>query len=140
MVVLDTDHLSLLEWHGREDTARLRARLDALAEPAVTTVVNFEEQTRGWLAYVGKAKTMVQLIEAYRRLHQHLENYRLIQVLDFDAVAATAFQRLQTERIRIGTMDLRIAAIVLARDALLLSRNRADFGKVPGLRVEDWTV
>ena len=33
--------------------------------------------------------------------------------------------------IRIGTMDLEIAAIALANDATLLSRNRADFAKAP---------
>jgi tRNA(fMet)-specific endonuclease VapC len=37
-------------------------------------------------------------------------------------------------------MDLKIAAIALATDATLLSRNLTDFGKVPGLRVEDWTL
>jgi tRNA(fMet)-specific endonuclease VapC len=41
-------------------------------------------------------------------------------------------------KIRIGTMDLKIASICLAHDALLLSRNRVDFEKVPGLRVENW--
>jgi tRNA(fMet)-specific endonuclease VapC len=37
-------------------------------------------------------------------------------------------------------MDLRIAAIALAHDALLLSRNLKDFRKVPGLCVDDWIV
>jgi tRNA(fMet)-specific endonuclease VapC len=36
-------------------------------------------------------------------------------------------------------MDLKIAAIVLSRNALLLSKDLADFGQVPGLQVEDWT-
>lgn len=39
---------------------------------------------------------------------------------------------------RIGTMDLKIAAICLAHDATLLTRNLVDFEKVPGLRVENW--
>jgi tRNA(fMet)-specific endonuclease VapC len=54
--------------------------------------------------------------------------------------AAEQFQRLQLLRLRIGTMDMKIAAIALANDATLLTRNLADFGKVPGLRVEDWTI
>ena len=37
-------------------------------------------------------------------------------------------------------MDLKIAAIVLANGATLLSRNLSDFRKVPGLKVEDWTL
>jgi len=37
-------------------------------------------------------------------------------------------------------MDLKIAAIAIANDATLLSRNLRDFGKVPDLRVEDWTL
>lgn len=35
-------------------------------------------------------------------------------------------------------MDLRIASIVLANGATLLSRNLRDFDRVPGLRVENW--
>jgi tRNA(fMet)-specific endonuclease VapC len=37
-------------------------------------------------------------------------------------------------------MDLKIAAIVLAHDATPLSKNLSDFGKVPGLKVADWTL
>jgi tRNA(fMet)-specific endonuclease VapC len=37
-------------------------------------------------------------------------------------------------------MDLRIASIVMANRATLLSRNLVDFRRVPGLDVQDWTV
>jgi len=50
------------------------------------------------------------------------------------------FRKLQASRVRIGTMDLRIAAIAIANDATLLTRNLSDFGKVPGLRAEDWSA
>jgi tRNA(fMet)-specific endonuclease VapC len=40
--------------------------------------------------------------------------------------------------VRIGSMDLKIACIVLAHDATLLSRNTSDFSQVPGLRLENW--
>jgi tRNA(fMet)-specific endonuclease VapC len=35
-------------------------------------------------------------------------------------------------------MDLKIASIVLANQATLLSANLRDFQQVPGLQVEDW--
>jgi tRNA(fMet)-specific endonuclease VapC len=60
--------------------------------------------------------------------------------VDYDQREAVEFERLRQARIHIGTMDLKIAAIALANNATLLSRNLADFGKVPGLRVEDWTL
>jgi len=38
------------------------------------------------------------------------------------------------------SMDLKIAAIAIAHDALLISRNLADFRKVLRLLVADWTA
>jgi tRNA(fMet)-specific endonuclease VapC len=37
-------------------------------------------------------------------------------------------------------MDLKIASIATANDALLLSRNLNDFVQIPNLKVEDWTI
>jgi tRNA(fMet)-specific endonuclease VapC len=142
MLVLDTDHMTLVEWAGNSPEANhLFARLDqAGTEEVVTTIISFEEQTRGWLAYAAKARTVAQQIEAYRKLNRHLDAYRPMRVLDFDDQAAAKFQHLLQAHLRIGTMDLKIAAIVLAQDATLLSRNLSDFGKVPGLKVKDWSA
>lgn len=140
MLVLDSDHMSLLEWGG-EGSAVLRERLaDVGPDEVVTTIISYEEQMRGWMAYLARTKSIEQEVEAYQRLRRHLDNYRQISVLDFDRRAAAEFQRLRRARIRIGTMDLKIAAIVLSRDATLLSRNLVDFDRVPELKAEDWAV
>ena len=54
--------------------------------------------------------------------------------------AADILVNLRRRRLRIGTMDLKIAAIVLSHQATLLSRNLVDFSQVPGLSIEDWTL
>jgi tRNA(fMet)-specific endonuclease VapC len=118
---------------------RLVSRLaNAPPQPVYVTIVSFEEQTRGWLAYSARAKTLAQQIKAYARLRALLEDFHTRPILDFDEQAAAAVQRLRKLKIHIGTMDLRIVAIALAYDAVLLTGNLVDFRKVPGLRAEDW--
>ena len=61
MFVLDTDHLSVLEWEDSRSTQRLLERLSLIApDEAATTIINFEEQMRGWLAYLSRARTLTE--------------------------------------------------------------------------------
>jgi len=142
MYILDTDLISLLESVSYSPEAqRLRFRLSALKpEEHITTIITFEEQVRGWMAYLAQKRTLAQQVAAYHRLKGVLDRYLKLTVLEFDDAAAAEFERLQKMRIRIGTMDLKIAAITLTRRAILLTRNRKDFSRVPGLHIEDWSV
>ena len=67
-----------------------------------------------------------------------MNNYCSILALDFDDRSAKEFQNLKDQRLKIGTMDLKMASIALANSATLLSRNLRDFSRIPNLRVEDW--
>jgi tRNA(fMet)-specific endonuclease VapC len=139
MVILDTDHLTLFFEGGAAGVA-IQRRLEALPiDDVATSVITYEEQTRGWLSFVARAKRVAEQVEAYRRLESHLEYFKELLVVGFSEAAAVTFQRLRKERLRIGTMDLRIAAIALTLDATVLTRNLRDFEKVPGLRAEDWS-
>ncbi|HKQ77075.1 MAG TPA: type II toxin-antitoxin system VapC family toxin [Blastocatellia bacterium] len=141
MFILDTDHISLLEWGSGAVGQRLHQRIRSLPEnEAVTTIITFEEQTRGWLAFQAKARTIEQQVNAYRKLKRHLDTYLGIRVLEFDAEAAAEFHRLQRLRLKVGTMDLKIAAIALTHHATILTRNVKDFSRVPDLHFEDWTT
>lgn len=140
MKILDTDHVTLLLRRGT-DGRRLAQLLERLpAKQVATTVITYEEQTRGWFGYMAKARTLAGQVEAYAKLKQHLDNYRALQILDFDERSAVEFQRLRNLKLHVGTSDLKIAAITLVNDATLLTRNRIDFGRIPGLRFEDWTT
>ena len=140
MYILDTDHLSLLGRADSPEAQRLRFRLAGFdVEERVTTIITFEEQMRGWMAHLARARLLARQVEAYRQLKEFLDRYLKVTVLEFDETAAVEFERLQGLRLRVGTMDLKIAAIALSREATVLTRNVKDFGLVPALQIEDWT-
>ena len=139
MIVLDTDHLSCLEW-GSEESANLRARLaEASDRKIVVSIASYEEQMRGWMALLARTSDVKKQVDAYSRLRKHLQLYCSIPLLDFSELAAERFIELRRQKIRIGTMDLKIAASCLCENALLLTRNTIDYSRIPGLRFEDWT-
>jgi tRNA(fMet)-specific endonuclease VapC len=141
MIVLDTDVLTIVQRADSDDYARLVNRLQAAGpQPVYATIVSFEEQLRGWLAYIARAKTLERQIAAYARLRGLLEDFQTRPVLDFDDAAAREYRQLTKAKVRIGTLDLKIAAITLAHGATLLSQNLADYRRIRGLRVEDWTA
>ena len=65
-------------------------------------------------------------------------NGRLPAIAEFDESSARRFHDLRQLKIRIGTNDLKIAAVALTTGALLLTANRQDFELVPGLRFANW--
>ena len=140
MVILDTDHLTVVQRQSQPNFLILSAGLGRVPSADVcTTIVNFEEQMRGWLAAVRRAKTLQQEIAGYRQLQALFSFFAEVPVLDFDTAPAEKLAALRCSRVRLGSMDLKIAAIALSRQVTLLSRNLGDFRQVPELRVEDWT-
>ena len=139
MYILDTDHLSILE-RGGATSQRLLQRL-ATVDPTQlgASIISYEEQMRGWLSYVAKAQTIDGQIEAYRQMKRQLENYCTIPIIEFDQQAALEFKHLKKLYPRLGTMDLKIAAITLVNQAVLLTRNITDFRQISNLQIEDWS-
>jgi tRNA(fMet)-specific endonuclease VapC len=140
VIILDTDVLSVVQRGDSPEYERLAKRLDAADEEVAVTIISIEEQMRGWLAFIARAKSSFQQVKAYTKLHELLDDFNSRPVIDFDETCAAKFELLVHARTRIGTMDLKIAATAISHDALLLSRNLADFRRVDGLRVEDWTL
>ena len=83
---------------------------------------------------------MDRQIADYASLKTLLQDYCLIIVLDFDPFAAREFESLMSSGIKVGTMDLKIASIAIANNATLVTRNLSDFGKIPILKITDWSA
>ncbi len=137
MFILDTDHVSLFQRNYPHVVKRV------LATPALelaTTVITLEEQLRGRLERVRRAQDDSEIVRAYHNLLATSFYFRTITVIGFDEAAQTLFKNLRAQKLRLGTQDLRIAAIALSQDATLITRNRQDFGLVPTLKIEDWSL
>lgn len=134
--VLDTDILSLIQRRQQPYVQRLLA---IPPENRAITVVSIEEQFRGWLALIRRAKSRAALIYVYTRLSETLMFLSQLNILLFDDQATEKMDDLQQQKLRIGTPDLRIAAIVLSVDGILVTRNLTDFQQIPGLAIEDWS-
>jgi tRNA(fMet)-specific endonuclease VapC len=138
--LLDTDHASILQWQAGADYAALVAHLNLHAADGVgVSVVSFQEQALGANERIHQARTGERLVRGYDLLFKVIDLYRRFPLVPFDLAAAAALDGLKPRKLRVATMDLRIAAIALSRNLVLVTRNISDFGMVPGLRTEDWT-
>lgn len=67
-----------------------------------------------------------------------------LNVLHYDELAASHTGQLRAELARSGTpigpYDQLIAGHARSRGLIMVTNNRREFDRVPGLRVEDWTV
>lgn len=138
MLVLDTDHLTEYQQGTSAEAQRLKERLDATDQPYATTIISVEEVMRGWMAAVRRAKDPTRQIKAYAMLRQLFQFFATWNVLPWNEAAVADFESLKQAKIRVGTMDLKIASICLANQATLLTRNAKDFEKVPNLLLENW--
>jgi tRNA(fMet)-specific endonuclease VapC len=137
--VLDTNILSIHQRGKGEEYERVRARLNRVDPRTVfVSIVSLHEQTVGWNVYLHRAKK--GLIKGYGKFQRMLQDFRQLNILGFDQVAGDEYDRLRSLGVRIGAMDLRIAATALANGMTVVTRNTVDFERVPGLRIEDWTL
>ncbi|HEV3117595.1 MAG TPA: type II toxin-antitoxin system VapC family toxin [Gemmataceae bacterium] len=138
MILLDTDHFSVFTDERDARHALLSRRMEAAEEQVACTIVSVEEVLRGWLALIHRLRDVHRQIPAYTRLGQLFDVLSDWEIVPFDEGAADRFAALRRQRIRIGTMDLKIASIALVNDALLVTTNLRDYSLVPQLRCDDW--
>src|SRR5688500_11594614 len=103
MFILDTDHISLFQ---RRDAAVSARVLSIPAVELATTVITVEEQLRGRLARIRRARNDAEVVRTYRSLLATLVFFQTITVMPFDESAQAIFNRLRAQRPRVGTQDL----------------------------------
>lgn len=137
LYVLDTDTLTL---HQHRHHRVLQQVMFRAADTVTLTVWTVEEQVNGWFAYSRAARTTAQHITASHLLQRLVDSWAAFPILPQTAGSIAAADRLDRLRINVGRYDLRIAAVALDAGAVVVTRNRRDFGRVPGLVIEDWSV
>lgn len=141
MFVFDTDHLTILRRGCGAEFTNLYHRLMQFDDDAFfITIVSFQEELLGWNSYVAKSRSEEGAAAGYLKLAEVLTEFAQSQLLLYDEGAIEVFAELRKQRIRIGTMDLRIGAIALAHGMTVLTRNTRDFEKIPHLLIDDWTT
>ncbi len=138
--VLDTDHISILERKSGAAYSALERNLQLHQSDGIgVSVSTLHEQMLGAHNKIIQAKTPAEFVRGYEILFMVLEQHRQYAIVPYEAPAHSEFLRLRSSKVRIGTMDLRIAAVALARDLVVVTRNVADFSRVPGLKHCDWS-
>jgi tRNA(fMet)-specific endonuclease VapC len=139
--LLDTDHISILQKQSGPEYPLLMARIAQVPRADLAfCVVSFHEQVLGCNTYIAQAKTSADIVRGYQMFDRVLSAFATALVLPFDTNASAVFDGLVAQRVRIATMDLRIASIALSQGLTLVTRNSRDFSKVPGLVIKDWTI
>jgi len=135
--VLDTTTVT----HLQHAHPRLLDRMDAAAEAQQVvgaTTVTVEESIGGWLGRLRRARTRADEAEIAEALADAVMLLSPLHVFPTTEPALDRFDRLVKAKLNVGRADLKIAAVALEVGATVVTDNLRDFGRVPGLAVEDW--
>jgi tRNA(fMet)-specific endonuclease VapC len=139
--LMDTDHVSILQDRSEPGFTAILGRIGRISPTEFGySIISFHEQVVGGHTYINRARGLDGVVRGYGILGRVLKDFAATAVMPFDDPASAVFARLSSQRVRVATLDLRIASIALSLGLILLTRNRGDFGRVPGLVTEDWTV
>jgi tRNA(fMet)-specific endonuclease VapC len=127
--ILDTDHVSHLLQGNKVVSSRVNRVLPNLS----ITVVTVQEIFNGWIVKINGASESTDLVRLYTKLWTNLEFFKQVRVLNFDAEENKQLNKKRLQK------DLRIAAIAISVNAVMVTRNKRDFSLIPGLVIEDWT-
>ena len=133
LFILDTDTCIFLM---RGESQRLETKVQSVPlQQQVMSAVTFAELTYGVQASAAAKRKQNQVIFDSLALH--------LAVLDWPQDAAKHYAEIRADLkkrgAQLGAADLMIAAHARAMGAIIVTNNVKDFGRVKGLKVENWT-
>lgn len=137
--VLDTDTVSLAQRNHVTVLANIRGRPNA-GHSVGLAVVTVEEQFDGWTGAQKRARRPADYARFSFALAEAIRSWGRYTIHPQTVRSLATFDRLVPLLSNVGRRDLRIASVALGLGATVVTRNLRDFGRVPGLLVEDWSV
>lgn len=135
--LFDTDMLSHFQ---RNHPQVLAAIVSHATDQLCVSTVTVEEQIGGWSALARSAKTPQADEHAAMLLAALVVSWNRFAIVPMTVTARTQFDLLVSAKLNVKHNDLRIAAIAMQLGATVVTRNRRDFARVPGLKIEDWSI
>jgi len=138
--ILDTNVINQLHGYAPNVEKKLAG---IKSKDVAITIITAEELISGWFNKISKANNQNELgnlIYSYKGFSATLAYLKEVRVLEFDQKSYEIYLQLRQQVKMKRTGDMRIAAIALSVDGIVVTRNQKDFGKVPNLKTEDWTL
>ena len=144
LYILDTDHVSM--WLENHPIVRLNVT-QQVTQPEIDlaiTIVTVQELFNGWIGRLNDPSQSLHQVKLYGKLSKVVVFLQEINVLDFDEAADQVFRHLLTNHPPLRKTrlqkDMRIAAIAIAHNATVVTRNQRDFSQVSNLPILDWST
>ena len=135
--ILDSTTLTHLRYRHPKVTAAVTAHAD---DDLAVTTVTLEEALGGWYNLIRKSRTLQAEEHASVQLADAVMAFAPFVVHPVTVAARGRFDALLKLRLDVGRADLKIADVALELGATVVTDNARDFGRVPGLRWDDWTA
>jgi tRNA(fMet)-specific endonuclease VapC len=135
--IFDTDIFSL---YLQQNLAVVGAVVRHISDQVAVSIITVQEVWDGWEAVITRAKTPDQVAAAYSRLTDTLNELKNWSVVTFSTAAVIRYATLKKQKLNVGSNDLKIAAIAIETGATVVTRNRRDFTRIPGVVIEDWAL
>lgn len=135
LAVFDTNHFRVVA-EGGALASRIALRAEKQDVEVLLSIITVQEATGGWLGLINGIKAGRDQVNAYASFQKTINVFQRFGVLPFDEIAAEHFHRLRSEHLRVGSMDLKIAAIRPRRN--LVDSQSCGFHGNDGLRVKNW--